>query len=242
MSCMSRAGCSAGMFSASKQCHSSSTSGPSTTAKPMRVKMSSMLSRTIVSGCRWPSARPRPGSVTSTAPAGARVRGRRFETLRPARFEPASARWRQLPSCFFCVGRARCASVCIHDGDDAVLAAEIAVADAPARRAASSPRRAPSNAGERRDFDAWHGLRVGTCSGCRLQGRRRRVDSRPSEYRVTRKPSSRRSRRGLRGVFARAFACCASLANAAGLAMASSDRLLRSSVTPAFLRPLMNWP
>ena len=40
VSCMSRAGCSAGMFSASKQCHSSSASGPSTTANPMRVKMS----------------------------------------------------------------------------------------------------------------------------------------------------------------------------------------------------------
>src|SRR4051794_13546897 len=39
-----------------------------------------------------------------------------------------------------------------------------------------------------------------------------------------------------------ALACSASVANAEGLAMASSDRLLRSSVTPACLRPLMNWP
>src|SRR5262245_16816356 len=37
-------------------------------------------------------------------------------------------------------------------------------------------------------------------------------------------------------------ACCASLANAVGLAMASSDRLLRSSVTPAFFSPLMSVP
>ena len=29
---------------------------------------------------------------------------------------------------------------------------------------------------------------------------------------------------------------------ALGLAMASSDKLLRSSVTPAFFRPLINWP
>src|SRR5262245_51399149 len=60
-------------------------------------------------------------------------------------------------------------------------------------------------------------------------------------------------RRGLRptpgqaraGAFEAGFAsraCWASLANAAGLAMASSDRLLRSSVTPAFLSPLMNVP
>ncbi len=68
---MSRAGCSAGMFSASKQCHSSSASGPSTVAKPMRVKISSSWSRTTVSGWRWPRRGIRPGSVTSTAPAGA---------------------------------------------------------------------------------------------------------------------------------------------------------------------------
>ena len=73
VSCMSRAGCSAGMFSASKQCHSSSTSGPSTMAKPMRVKISSMRSRTTVSGWRWPRRGARPGSVTSTR-AGGRAR------------------------------------------------------------------------------------------------------------------------------------------------------------------------
>src|SRR5262249_46319831 len=37
--------------------------------------------------------------------------------------------------------------------------------------------------------------------------------------------------------FAADFACFASDANAAGLDTASSDRLLRSSVTPAFFRP-----
>ena len=40
-------------------------------AKPMRVKISSIRSRTMVSGCRWPSRGRRPGSVTSTPPAGA---------------------------------------------------------------------------------------------------------------------------------------------------------------------------
>ena len=38
------------------------------------------------------------------------------------------------------------------------------------------------------------------------------------------------------------FACSATLANAAGWCMASSARLLRSSSTPAALRPLMSWP
>ena len=84
VSCMSRAGCSAGMFSASKQCHSSSTSGPSTIAKPMRVKMSSMRSRTMVSGWRWPSAGPRPGSVTSTRVGGPPCRRRRGPLCRRA--------------------------------------------------------------------------------------------------------------------------------------------------------------
>ena len=43
-------------------------------------------------------------------------------------------------------------------------------------------------------------------------------------------------------IFAAALACFASVANAAGLEMASSDRLLRSSVTPAFFKPLINCP
>ena len=39
--------------------------------QPMRVKIASICSRTIVRGWRWPSGGVRPGSVTSTAPAGA---------------------------------------------------------------------------------------------------------------------------------------------------------------------------
>ena len=46
----------------------------------------------------------------------------------------------------------------------------------------------------------------------------------------------------LTAIFAAALACLASVANAAGLEMASSDRLLRSSVMPAFFRPLINCP
>ena len=76
---MSRAGCSAGMFSASKQCHSSSTSGPSTMAKPMRVKISSMRSRTMVSGWRWPSERDAAGQRDVDA------RPRRTRALRARR-------------------------------------------------------------------------------------------------------------------------------------------------------------
>src|SRR5206468_4020667 len=38
------------------------------------------------------------------------------------------------------------------------------------------------------------------------------------------------------------LACFAIDANAAGLLTASSARLLRSSVTPAVFRPLINWP
>src|SRR5262249_16458302 len=43
-------------------------------------------------------------------------------------------------------------------------------------------------------------------------------------------------------VLAAFFACSARLANAAGLERASSERLLRSSATPACFSPLMNWP
>jgi hypothetical protein len=46
----------------------------------------------------------------------------------------------------------------------------------------------------------------------------------------------------LTAILAAPFACLASVANAPGLAMASSERLLRSSVTPAFYRPLINCP
>ena len=42
----------------------------------------------------------------------------------------------------------------------------------------------------------------------------------------------------LTAIFAAPLACLASVAKAAGLAIASSDRLLRSSVTPACLQPV----
>src|SRR6266542_560688 len=50
---------------ASKLYHSVSTSGPSTTWYPMRVKMSTTSSCTIVSGCSEPERSLRPGRVTS---------------------------------------------------------------------------------------------------------------------------------------------------------------------------------
>src|SRR6185295_13273832 len=44
----------------------------------------------------------------------------------------------------------------------------------------------------------------------------------------------------LTAIFAAPLACSASVANAAGLEIASSDRLFRSSVTPAFFKPLIS--
>src|SRR5476649_1406675 len=46
----------------------------------------------------------------------------------------------------------------------------------------------------------------------------------------------------LTAIFAAALACFASVANAAGLEIANSDRLLRSSVIPAFFKPLIICP
>src|ERR671936_190980 len=55
------------MLSASKLCHSSSISGPSTTRYPIRVKTSTIRSSTIVMGWSVPAAGRRPGSEMSTA-------------------------------------------------------------------------------------------------------------------------------------------------------------------------------
>ena len=71
-------------------------------------------------------------------------------------------------------------------------------------------------------------LRACTSRGLRVDG----FDERPSCGVL----------RDVTAVFAAPFACLASVANAAGLEIASSDRLLRSSVTPAFFRPLINCP
>ena len=103
VSCMSRAGCSAGMFSASKQCHSSSTSGPSTMAKPMRVKISSIRSRTMRE--RMAMAERRHAAGQRDVDGAGRPRAwRRPRPDRPssALRSPASARWRSGRSRFFC--------------------------------------------------------------------------------------------------------------------------------------------
>ena len=60
VSCMSRAGWSGGVLSASKLFHSVSISGPVRTSKPMPRKISSISMRTRVSGCSVPARRPRP--------------------------------------------------------------------------------------------------------------------------------------------------------------------------------------
>ena len=51
---MPRAGWAGGMLSASKLYQSVSASGPSATAKPMEMKVSSSSSRVWVTRCRWP--------------------------------------------------------------------------------------------------------------------------------------------------------------------------------------------
>src|SRR2546421_554850 len=61
-----RAGWSSGMFRAVKLYQSVSTSGPSTTRYPSRVKTSTISYSVAVSGCTEPGRGRRPGSVTST--------------------------------------------------------------------------------------------------------------------------------------------------------------------------------
>src|SRR3989475_5173890 len=164
VSCMSRAGCSAGMFSASKQCHSSSASGPSTTVNPMRVKMSSSWSRAMVNGCRWPSGGTRPGSVTSIAPAGGR------DASSAARFSATRASmsvFRSLVS-FPSVGR--------RSGGAAATAFMSAAMTPPLRaryrsrtawrsRSDAAPASAASNSSRRRAMVVGVGMRSDTTSG-----------------------------------------------------------------------------
>ena len=132
VSCMSRAGCSAGMLSASKQCHSSSTSGPSTIANPMRVKMTSMRSRTTVNGWRRPRRGTRPGQRDVDAIAcgegpGVRVadhcRGFR-QPLLDVPFEVVG-QGATVPPLIGRYGR----DLFQEAGDDAVLAAQPPIAD-----------------------------------------------------------------------------------------------------------------
>ena len=58
VSCMSRAGWSGGVLSASKLCHSVSIQGPVRTSKPMPWKICSISRRTSVSGCSVPRRAP----------------------------------------------------------------------------------------------------------------------------------------------------------------------------------------
>ena len=112
--------------------------GPSTTVKPMRGEdRLPGRSRTIVSGWRRPSGRTPAGQRDVDRARWPRAARRRVAGYaRPARLdrllqlvgEPADAR--------VSGPAARRAIACIHDGDDAVLAAEIAVADRTAPRAA----------------------------------------------------------------------------------------------------------
>ena len=66
VSCISRAGCLGGKFSAVKLWKSSSMSGPSATAKPMSAKMAIISSITCMVGCTAPLRRGGGGRVRST--------------------------------------------------------------------------------------------------------------------------------------------------------------------------------
>ena len=66
VSCVSRAGWSVGMLSASKLWRSSSTQGPSRTSKPIERKRSSSSRRICVTGWSVPPPRRAPGMVAST--------------------------------------------------------------------------------------------------------------------------------------------------------------------------------
>ena len=127
VSCMSRAGCSAGMFSASKQCHSSSTSGPSTIANPIRVKISSIRSRTMVNGWRRPS-RGRASGQRHVDAAGRRGVLRRLLVGLPPRLDRRFQRVGVLADVLLLIGR-RAANQLHPRRDDAVLASEVAVAE-----------------------------------------------------------------------------------------------------------------
>ena len=72
VSCSCRAGCSGGMFSASKLNQSDSICGPSATAKPMSAKIAVSSSITCDTGWMVPRGRGRPGSVTSSHSARSR--------------------------------------------------------------------------------------------------------------------------------------------------------------------------
>ena len=116
VSCMSRAGCSAGMFSASKQCHSSSISGPSTIAKPMRVKISSIRSRTTRQRMAM-AERRRAAGQRDVDGAGRRAQSARARSrvLRPARFDRLLQLVGVAADVLLLVGRRAAAIVCIHE-------------------------------------------------------------------------------------------------------------------------------
>src|SRR5437764_8890118 len=67
VSCISRAGCSGGKFSAEKLCQSSSISGPSVMLNPMRSNICTMRFRIIEIGCSDPKEICSPGNVKSTS-------------------------------------------------------------------------------------------------------------------------------------------------------------------------------
>ena len=81
-----------------------------------------------MSGWRWPRAGTRPGSVTSTAPAGRRERAGALDVGGPPRLDRLLQFVRKTADVALVLGGG--AGDQLHPGrDDAVLAAEIPVAD-----------------------------------------------------------------------------------------------------------------
>ena len=81
----------------------------------------------MVSGCRWPEGGTRPGSVTSTASAGAASASAASANCGPPRLDRLLQLVRVAADAPFLLGRRRRDQ--LHPrGDDAVLAAEEAVA------------------------------------------------------------------------------------------------------------------
>ena len=194
-------------------------------------------SRTTVSGWRWPSGGTRPGSVTSIAPAGARGRLRAVAWYaRPARFDGLLQLVGEAADLAFSDQAAPWRSVCIHEATTLFLRPRKRSRTACASRGEAACASSASNAqsARRRPPDrewSWKDSHDHDDTGASCRGREACCD----DGQARRRAAAGR----LRG---RPCACFARLANAAGLAIASSDRLLRSSVTPAFFRPLMNCP
>ena len=242
MSCMSRAGWSCGMLSASKLCRSSSTHGPSSRSKPIARQTSSSSRQHL--RARGGSCRPRaarPGSVASThsesaerglaaRPRGSRAARRRAASMRLLRLVGVAADRPALLAAAACRSHAGRLLPC----GPSVLGLERAQLRAASR--AGLDARLGAEGAHRRPTRVV-GIRSMSCTlspGHAIPqhaGGERRDPARPREARVRSGRHRRRARafRRLRDLTTRR--------SAFGSWIASSDSDLRLSSMPAFLRP-----